>query len=414
MKLLNKYSRVHIITACIVLLVSSVAYYFIIRSVLLEQIDKDLKVEEEEIRDFIKVNNSLPEASDYKHQQIRFEIWKDKRKVRQIRDTTEYDVNEKEYIAYRHLSFPIYVNGVTYKASVYKSVVETEDLLTLIMMITAGIFVVLSILMFAINRFVLVKLWQPFFYTLSELKNFDLLTMRHLNLSTSSIEEFEELNKSVTQMTGRVSNEYETLKAFTENASHEMQTPLAIITSKLDLLIQSSNENQGDQLQAIYNATSKLTKLNQTLLLLTKIDNQQFGNSTQIKFKDVLENKMHQFDELMRAKNIKLTHQLQDVRINMNKELADIMLNNLFSNAIKHNYESGSIECILSSDKLAMINTGPEFPFNSAHIFERFKKSQNSNGTGLGLAVVKQICETSGFSVAYLYAGNRHHFNIMF
>ena len=378
------------------------------------QIDKDLKVEEQEIADFIKANNSLPPASDYNHQLIRFEVFKGDRRFRETANTMEYDKREKEYQPYRRLSFPVKANGIIYKASVYKSEVETEDLLRLIMIITASIFVVLSILMFIINRFVLGKLWQPFFNTLSGLKNFDLHTKQHIKFSKSSIEEFEELNSSVSQMTNKVSHEYETLKAFTDNASHEMQTPLAIIRSKLDLLIQSSNENQVDQLQAIYNATGRLTKLSQTLLLLTKIDNQQFSNPTYIKFGNLVEEKIRQFDELMRSRNIKLTHQLQDVCINMNKELADILLNNLLSNAIKHNCEGGRIECMLNSKKLSVANTGTELTFDKVNIFERFQKSNNSDGVGLGLAVVKQICDASGFTVAYLYVDQKHTFNIMF
>ncbi|MEO7394308.1 MAG: hypothetical protein ABIU11_05150, partial [Chitinophagaceae bacterium] len=183
MKLLNRYSRVHIVTACIVLLISSMAYYFIIRTILLKQIDKDLRVEEQEIIDYINANKSLPHASDYKHQQIRFEKLKDSFEYRETTNTMEYDEKLNEYEPYRRLSFLVKVNGEKFKASVFKSQVETEDLLRLIMTITAIIFIVLFILMFIINRFVLGKLWKPFFNTLSELKKFDLQAKQHLNLS---------------------------------------------------------------------------------------------------------------------------------------------------------------------------------------------------------------------------------------
>jgi signal transduction histidine kinase len=413
-KLLNKYSRVHILTACIVLLVSSIAYYFIIRSIFLKQIDKDLRVEEQEIQDFIKANRSLPHASDYKHQQIRFEILKKSLQFREISNIMEYDERGKGRIPYRRLSFPVNVNGISYKASVYKSLAGSEDLLRLIMMITASVFLVLSALIFIINRFVLGKLWRPFFNTLAALREFDLNTKRHLDLSPTSIEEFEDLNSSVTQMTDRASNDYQTLRAFTDNASHEMQTPLAIIRTKLDLLIQSSHENQVDQLQAIYDATGRLTKLNQTLLLLTKIDNRQFRNPIHVNFRELIDLKIQQFDELMKLKNITHTTRLLDVFVNMNKELADILMNNLLSNAIKHNSEGGHIECLLTSNELSVVNTGSELTFNKEAVFERFQKSNNSDGVGLGLAVVKQICDVSGFKVAYFYNNQRHIFKIDF
>jgi signal transduction histidine kinase len=413
-KLLDKYSRVHIITACIVLLISSVAYYFIIRSVLLKQIDNDLKVEEQEIVDFIEANNSLPHASDYKYQQIRFEVLKEGTSPRQIVNTAEYIGKDKEYEPFRMLAFPVRVNGISYKAIVYKSRGETEDLLRLIMTITATIFVVFFSLMFIVNRLVLGKLWQPFFNTLSELKKFDLHAKQHLSLSSSTIEEFEELNSVVSQMTGKVSREYEVLKSFTDDASHEMQTPLAIIRSKLDLLIQSSNESQAEQLQAIYDATGRLARLHQALSLLTKIENQQFSNPEKIDLKALLEDKFQQFDELIKAKNIRLTYELEWVCILMNKELADILLNNLLINAIKHNYEGGTIECVLHANKLSVSNSGPELTFDKVNIFNRFQKSHHSSGTGLGLAVVKQICDASGLSIGYFHLHDKHIFHITF
>lgn len=412
MKLLSKYSRVHIITACTILLISSFAYYFIIRTILLKQIDKDLKVEEQEIIDYVDANHILPYASDYKHQQIRFQKIKTSGAFRKTVNTKEYDAKSKEYVPYRRLSFPVKVNNETYEASVYKSQVETEDLLQLIMLITAVLFIVLLSLIFMINRFVLGKLWQPFFNTLSELKKFDLHSKQQLILPKSSIEEFEELNRSVTQMTSNVSKEFEILKTFTDNASHEMQTPLAIIRSKLDLLIQASHEAQVEQLQAIYDATGRLTKLNQTLLLLAKIDNNQYHKPERINLKQLLENKFQQFDELLKGKGIALKHDLHDVSISINKDLVEILLNNLLSNAIRHSHEGGLIECTLTTDKFSITNSGPALTFNDANIFDRFKKGSHSDGSGLGLAVVKQICDASHLRVSYLYLNNEHVFEI--
>jgi signal transduction histidine kinase len=414
MKLLSKYSRVHIITTCAILLISSFAYYFIIRTILLKQIDKDLKVEEQEIIDYVIANNALPHASDYKHQQIRFQKIKNAGAFRETVNTMEYDVKANEYEPYRRLSFPIKVNNESYKASVYKSQVETEDLLQLIMLTSAVLFILLLSLIFIINRFILGKLWQPFFNTLHELKRFDLQNKQPLMFPKSSIEEFEELNKSVTQMTDKVSKEYEILKTFTDNASHEMQTPLAIIRSKLDLLIQTSYETQTEQLQAIYDATGRLTKLNQTLLLLAKIDNNQYQNPEVVNLKPLIENKFLQFEELIKGKHIVLKYTLQNVTISINKELVEILLNNLLSNAIKHNYEAGSIECRLTENNLLLTNKGPALSLDSANIFDRFKKGSHSDGSGLGLAVVKQICDASNLKVSYQYSNNEHAFQIDF
>lgn len=415
MKLLNKYSRVHVITACIVLLISSVSYYFIIQNILLKQIDKDLKVEEQEILDYIHANNSLPQASDYRHQQIRFVKSGENIQDREITNTMEFDEREKEYEPFRRLSFPVTANNQHYTASVYKSRVETEDLLRLIMIVTALIFIILSAVMFIINRFVLGKLWQPFFNTLSELRTFNLQNKKRLNLTKSTIDEFEELNSSVSQMTDKISNEYETLKAFTDNASHEIQTPIAIIQSKLDLLIQDEaiTEKQSKILQAVYDAIQRLNRLNTSLLLLAKIENKQYAAFHKINLKKKTEEKIADFNELWQANKFEVSCTLKDSIILMNYELADILINNLLSNATKHNYNGGKILISLTEYHLMITNTSNEPLLNEEKIFQRFyKPSQSKENNGLGLSIIKQICDASDMIATYYFNEEKHNFKI--
>lgn len=414
MKLLRRYNRANILTALIILLASSVAYYFIIRIILIQQLDKDLQVEEQEIHEYISDNNSLPNASEYKDQEIKFEPAGSNPVRRRFKSKWRYNTEKKEHEPVRTITFPVSVNGVVYKAIVIKSQVEAEDLLTLIVIVTAVILLLLLATIWLINRFLLNKLWQPFYHTLQQLKSFNLKSSHALQLAPSNIEEFKELNTSVVEMTERVSHEFITLKAFTDNASHEMQTPLAIINAKLDLLLQNSTEKQAEQLQAIYDATGRLTRLNQTLLLLTRIDNEQFKTHEQANLKKLIIKKFQQFEELIKGRNIKLTHQLEEACISINKELADILLNNLISNAIKHNYVDGYINCTLTSDKLMISNSGQSLTFSSEHIFNRFQKNDHSDGTGLGLAVVKQICESSGLTITYTNNNDEHTFTIFF
>jgi signal transduction histidine kinase len=235
-----------------------------------------------------------------------------------------------------------------------------------------------------------------------------------MHLVGSKVDEFNELNTSVIKMADRVTNEFNSLKSFTENASHEMQTPLAVINSKLDLLIQHSNESQAEQLQAIYDSVSRLNKLNRTLLLLTKIDNRLYPMAEEITIKKLLEQKLQQLEDLIQSREITVTTHLENVSLHMNYDLADILLNNLLNNAIKHNIKGGTIECTLSNDHLFITNTGLANSFDDADIFERFQKGAHSDGTGLGLAVVKQICVASNFSISYKYEFNLHHIQLYF
>lgn len=414
MKLLNKYNRANIFTAIVILVATSTAYYFIVRTILLQQLDRDLKVEEQEIYEYVKEKNSLPTASQYKGQEIKFTVAKNGVIARRLTTSVVINSEDREEEPVRMLTFPISVHGVLYEAIVIKSQVEAEDLLELIVLVTGAIILLMLVVISLVNRLLLSKLWQPFYKTLSQLRTFELQNVVTINLPSSNIDEFNELNFSVSIMIERINEEFTTLKAFTDNASHEMQTPLAIINSKLDILLQTATEEQAAQLQAIYNATGRLTKLNQALLLLTKINNEQFRNQQPINFKKLIEQKLKQFEELINTREIKLFVEIEDVSININEELAEILINNLLSNAIKHNFNEGYIKLQLNQRQFSITNSGPDLTFDKKQIFQRFQKSSHSTGTGLGLAVVHQICESTRLSVAYSNDVNEHTFTIAF
>ena len=269
MRLLAKYNRVNILAIILVLLVGGFFYYFILHYVLLDQLDSDLKVEEQEVIDYIKINRALPNAASYKDQKVEFEPTNAPIK-KTINSLSIFNNAEDEYVATRQLIFPVTVSDKMYKVSISKSQEETEDLITLIVSITLGIIALLLVVLFIINRFVLNKLWYPFNNTLNELKHFNLNSKKSLVLSNSNINEFRELNTAVTAMSNQVLRDYDSLKSFTENASHEIQTPLAIINSKLELLIQSENftESQMLDIQTIHDEISRLSKLNQSLFII--------------------------------------------------------------------------------------------------------------------------------------------------
>ncbi|MFM9910201.1 MAG: sensor histidine kinase [Chitinophagaceae bacterium] len=418
MKLLTKYHRVNILATISVLLIGGVCYYFILKFVLINQLDKDLKVEEQEVKDYIKVNNGLPDATNNKDQQIIFEpsnITTEKGKIKSI---NLFDTAENESIPSRQLIFSINSAGKNYTVSITKSQQETEDLVKLIVLLTLSIVVLLLIVLFIINRFVLNKLWLPFNNTLSELKQFNLNNKTTIRLDDSSITEFKELNTAVTTMSNQVVKDYDALKNFTENASHEIQTPLAIINSKLELLIQSENftEPQMQDIQTIHDEISRLSKLNQSLLLLTKIDNSQFQETEQVDLAKIIKKHLNNYEELLTAKQIKLTKNVSDTYpVLMNGTMAQVLISNLITNAIKHNIENGSIGITLNENQLTVSNTGAALSSEPSELFERFKKDKvNSESLGLGLSIVKKICDRYNFKIDYSYANELHILAIRF
>jgi signal transduction histidine kinase len=412
-KLIAKYNRINFIATIVVLLAASVCYYFIVRYVLIHQLDNTLKVEESEIRDYIKTNNRLPEATNYRDQNTSFTKAGEPVK-RSFSNINLYNERHHEYNTYRQLEFSVTVKDDQYKTSVTKPEAEVEELVALIVFITTGIIILLLLILFITNRFLLRKLWAPFYETLSSIKQFNLSNKKNTIPQQTDIEEFSDLDNAVNTMTARITNDYETLKNFTDNASHEMQTPLAILNSKLDLLIQEPNltESHLKQLQAMYDAIGRLTKLNQSLLLLTKIENNQFEKAEPLHFDILIKEKLIQLEDLISSKHLQTNIQLQNVIVKMNYHLADILLNNLLGNAIRHNIKNGVININFTEKEFVISNTGSSLSFDASAIFERFKKGDSTEGLGLGLAIVKQICDNYHFPVSYNFKNNLHSFII--
>jgi len=415
MKLVNTYNRVNIVISILVLITVSTCFYFIVRFALIRQLDNTLKVEEAEIKDFIRQHKQLPASTHYKDQQTDYEISQEPVQ-RRFRNIHIYDSAENELEIYRQLMFPVMVEGHYYKASVIKSESATEKLFGLILIITVAVIILLVGLLYIANRLLLKKIWKPFSDTLYSIKGFSLSSTTELPLRPGPIDEFTELNEVLHNMTRRIVKDYQTLKTFTDNASHEMQTPLAVINSKLDLLIQDPalDSRQVSQLQAMYDAVGKLTKLNQSLLLLTKIENNQFAFEESIQLDTLIREKLSQLEDIIHNKVIHIETNLELVWVNMNGQLADILLNNLLSNAIRHNTENGFIRILLTQDSLQISNPGKEFSFESSGVFNRFIKGDQSAGLGLGLAIVKEIADKYHFPLNYRYAESLHLFQVDF
>src|SRR6185312_1752547 len=309
-------------------------------------------------------------------------------------------------------------NGKNYIATVKKSQQETEDIVQLILVITFSVIVFLLLVLFIANRFLLAKLWEPFNHTLAQLKHFNLSSKNKIELQKTHINEFEELNETVLFMTQKVKRDYESLKNFTENASHETQTPLSIIKNKIELLLQSENldQIQINAIQSLNDAASRLSKLNQSLLLLAKIENHQFENAENINFSCVLNQSIENFEELAIIKNITIQKNIdENIFLKINDSLAEILVSNIILNAIKHNFQDGKLKIDLSLNSLIVSNTGDDPHENTEKLFERFKKDSSSGDSiGLGLAIVKTICETYGFVVSYYYKERMHIVKIVF
>jgi signal transduction histidine kinase len=330
-------------------------------------------------------------------------------------DFSVYDSLEKEQLPYRNITSVYSYKGRHYLISVSKPQIESDDLIESIVYSMVVLMTCLLVCLFLLNWFISRSVWRPFYKTLEQLKLFQLNHAKAIEFDKVSTHEFNALNDSLSQMTKALVADYKTQKQFTENASHEIQTPLAVIQSKLELLIQSQKLDANDMqlIESVYMATIKLSQLNKGLILLTKIENNQFHENNHTNLKTVIEGCLSNLSEFCEAKKIKLAKNLEDEMVNMHPMLCDILVNNLLQNAIKHNVHGGKITVYLGAKQLVISNTGNEIKGDAGKIFERFTKfTDNSDSIGLGLSIVKSICEKYGFKLSYQFLHNLHTVSI--
>lgn len=417
MKLLSKFTRVSLSVSLVIFIIGGFIYFETISYLSDQQLDRDLTEEYGEMINFINQHQRFPKPFEFDSYEAKFERIGQLSQPTRFIDTVVLAHSGDKTIACRAIIAVVPFKGTNYLMTIVESKEATQTLIQLVFIITLILVILLLVALLITNRILFKKIWQPFYVLLGYLKDFSLTRESKQTVADSSkITEFNELNLAINLMEERAKGEYESLKSFTENASHEMMTPVALINSKLDNLIQdeSLNETQLEQLKDVYSASRRLSQLNQSLLLLVKIDNRLIDDVADIELSTCLKNKVKQFEDVLQNKNIKVNLNLSNKTIKASTYLIDILLSNLFSNAIRHNYEGGEITVILDKDRLSIENTGKNESLDPHKIFERFQKSPSSEGTGLGLTIAKNICLSYGYKLEYQFAPPYHRFNILF
>lgn len=415
MKLFEKTRKTHITYSVIIFILSGSIVYFTLKNIVSEKQDEKLLWDKELIARKIKYEYPLPifDVEDFKSKTpIKDTLY--------YKDTLMYQVvnNVENYELYRQLTSVETLQGKTYRIITRSSILRNQDFI-LGVTLSVGIIIFIMILtVYFVNSFVMRKVWLPFYRNLETLKNFSVENNRPIQLSESDIDEFQELNNSLSKLTSKINSDFNNLKEFTENASHEMQTPLAIMQSKSELLLQSENLDNGQvsQIRAIYQSVQRLSKLNKTLLLLSKIENRQFKEIESIQVNQVIEKHLEIFEDFIEDKNLKVEMKSTlEVELEANPHLFDMIISNLISNAIKHNIEGGHIEVLTTNLFISVSNSGIPPKINSEALFERFKKeSSASNSFGLGLAIVKKICDNNKWKITHSYVEDQHNISIYF
>lgn len=334
------------------------------------------------------------------------------------RDTALFYEMEGKKLPFKVLTKEYQWKNASYLVSTYISSTETAHLIAKVFFSEAIILLVLLITIVLVSRKSSVRLWQPFFSSIDAAEKFDLNRNNELRLpALTGTTEFDRLNESLNKLVENVNRAYHNQKQFVENASHESQTPLAIIRAKLELLINYPNidEKEALLLGDITNATNRLSEMNKTLLLLAKIENNQFPETERINVNEVVQeisgNCEAYIDDCPRMTSTVVDH----ITVTANRTLIEILVSNIINNAIVHNNEKKEIRISIEDSKVKIENTGNPLLIDPEALFERFRKNTyQKNTTGLGLALVKQICQLYGYTVKYNYINGWHNVEICF
>ncbi len=420
--LLNKPLRAFALYSFIVLLCSIPVYFLIIDFIWVREINQHNRIKAESAKqnlESLKLGGKALEQS--------LSLWNRLQPEAKIHEVaallpdSSYNVYRKNryipskgYDRFEGLVSYFELNGKFYSITVETNVEESYETIFVITLITGFFFIILLSGFIILNKRISRKLWQPFYLSLEKIRSFDLSSQERPDFEKTAIAEFEEMNNGISRLIDQNIGVYKQQKEFTENASHELQTPLAIIQSKLDLLLQS--ELSLEQLAMIEQSTqaiSKISRINRNLLLLAKIENQQFGNIEQIDLSALLEGHITLLTDFLQNKNLKIREHIKpDIFIEGNKMLIEILLTNLLMNAIRHNVDNGMISIDLDNHTLKISNSGKE-ALNPEKLFKRFSPAAAENpGTGLGLAIVKEICNRQRWDLNYAFEDGQHVFSI--
>jgi signal transduction histidine kinase len=419
-KLLNKTLRYYIVFALVVLVVSAPMSYFTTLWMYSGDTRHTLKLSK---RAFFKYSLPHIKESDIK-------VWnsmnwniKIENRQPQIRHDSIFnqmilDTLEHEDQPYRVLMTPIIIENKPYSLLVRMNMIESDDLIKSIVWVFMGIILLLFAGLYFITRYLSIRLWKPFYNSLALIEQFEIDKNSYPHWLETNIEEFYRLNQSVNKLIERNIIIYNSQKEFIENAAHELQTPLAVFQAKLDTLLQTGNitKDQAEIISFLNQSVTRLSRLNKNLLLLSKLDHNQYTENELLSITVVLEKQLEFFSLQAQSKGMRFTASMDSqLSVTVNSTLVDVLISNLLLNAVRHSEPNGLIDVKMTGNKLIVANSGNGAALDDSKIFSRFSKvNPSSQGSGLGLAIVKKIVEHYNWKLTYKWENNLHVFEVIF
>ena len=307
--------------------------------------------------------------------------------------------------------------GKNYELKLISSMVEADDQIENLLWSIFWLYLILVVAIIVINNLVLRKLWRPFYRLLHQLKTYRVEKGDKFPDIKTKTKEFVELKNAINTLINHTLEAFANQKQFTENAAHELQTPLAIATNKLELLLEKGDLGDGNaaSIAEVLQIIERLTQLNKSLLLLSKIENKQFFKNQSLSINQIVHQSIEDLEEFATFKNVEVSlEELDAIEVEIDAMLANILISNLIKNAIFHNKPDGKVSISIEEETISICNTSTSGRLDEQRIFKRFyKKDADQQHTGLGLAIVKAICKLYNYSLSYHF-DNQHCFEVRF
>lgn len=295
------------------------------------------------------------------------------------------------------------------------STVEEDELIYDLTTALIVLYILLVISIVAVNGYLLNKAMRPFYQILDKLKKYQFGIPFSQEKQSYKITEFEELNVEINEMIERNELVFYQQKQFIENASHELQTPLAIVINKIDLMIQNDDLDKKNLnfLTEVKNDLRRMVGLNKSLLMLSRIENSQFNKTSDVDFNRRITQLVQNYEDFIAFKKVEVSIIEKGKFVaDFNQDLADILLSNLLKNAVKYNHQEGILNIIVENNRITFQNSGSAEPLDKSRIFNRFyKQGSDHTSTGLGLSIIKTIIKQyPGWDINYEYGDQMHYF----
>ncbi len=419
MKLLNFTTRAIVIYSSILAIISIPIFYLIIHEIAIRKLDNELRYYGTLVERTKQNIHSQKDLELYQklHPEIELAIANSSLLIDTVFTEFHYDIETRQAVSHREYRTSISINDKRYELIIRQPMISTTEM-TLAVVATQCLFIIGFLVgTFLINRRLSKWIWRPFYEMLIALKDFKLGKTRDLLFVPSKISEFADLQIRLKELVSENTKAYELQKKFTANAAHELQTPLAVFQSNLELLLQtkSLDEEQSVILQKLLETTLRLSKLQKALLLLSRIEGKQFIENQKIDLVEMCNEIVLRFSQSLEAKSLTIRSSYGSSKnLTANRVLLETLLSNLLSNAIRYSREKGEVFLIVQSDYFEIQNAGDKMKLEEGELFERFRKDNYTGNIGLGLAIAKQICETYGWRIGYRYENGNHVFSIYF